>query len=153
MAHRGRALMATDADRCVEAYYAAFRAADIEQMMRLWGERPDIVCIHPGSPRAHRGVAEVMESWLLVFARELNIGIEPKIVGRHETGEIISLVIEEAITRPGDVAPTGTILISQTWRWLDTGWRLLFHHASHGRRSPPSQDGMFVPDGGGNTRH
>ncbi|WP_024327802.1 nuclear transport factor 2 family protein [Thioalkalivibrio sp. AKL19] len=153
MAHRGNALMPGDVDRCVEDYYAAFRAADIEQMMRLWGERPDIVCIHPGSPRAHRGVAEVMESWLLVFARELNIGIEPKIVGRHETGEIISVVIEEAITRPGDVAPTGTILISQTWRWLDDRWRLLFHHASHGRRSPPSQDGTFVPNGGGSTRH
>ncbi|WP_038053168.1 nuclear transport factor 2 family protein [Thioalkalivibrio sp. ALJ1] len=145
--------MTTEVDRCIEEYYAAFRAADIEQMMRLWGERPDIVCIHPGSPRAHRGVAEVMESWLLVFARELNIGIEPKIVGRHQTGDTISIVIEEAITRPGDVAPTGTILISQTWHLLDSRWRLLFHHASHGRRAAPPQDGMFVPNAGDKTRH
>ncbi|WP_018873133.1 nuclear transport factor 2 family protein [Thioalkalivibrio sp. ALJ16] len=145
--------MPADGDRCLAAYYAAFRAADIEQMMALWAERPDIVCIHPGSPRAHRGVAEVMESWLLVFARELNIGIDPRVVARQETAEVLGLVIEEAITRPGDVAPTGTILISQTWCRQDAGWRLQFHHASHGRRSPPSQDGMFVPDGGGSTRH
>ncbi|WP_019626942.1 nuclear transport factor 2 family protein [Thioalkalivibrio sp. ALJT] len=145
--------MSTDSDRCLTAYYAAFRAADIEQMMALWAERPDIVCIHPGSPRAHRGVAEVMESWLLVFARELNIGIEPKLVGRQEIGEVISLVIEEAITRPGDVAPTGSILISQTWRRQDAGWRLQFHHAAHGRRPTPSRAGMFMPEGGGNTRH
>lgn len=140
-------------DECMAAYYKAFRAADIEQMMGLWAERPDIVCVHPGSPRAHRGVAEVMESWLLVFARELNIGIEPRIVGRQETSDSLSLVIEEAITRPGDVTATGTILISQTWRHSDEGWRLQFHHASHGRRAPPSQQGVFVPDGGGSTRH
>jgi len=145
--------MSGTAERCVEAYYAAFRAADIEQMMQLWAERPDIVCIHPGSPRGHRGVAEVMESWLLVFARELNIGIEPRIVGHTETDTLTSLVIEEAITRPGDVAPTGTILISQSWRQLLGQWRLFFHHASHGRRAPPSQEGMFVPNGAGTTRH
>ena len=135
------------------AYYEAFRAADIEQMMALWAERPDIVCVHPGSPRAHRGVAGVMESWLMVFARELNIGIEPRIVGSQQSDELLSLIIEEAITRPGDVAATGTILISQTWRRIDGRWRLTFHHASHGRRAPPSQEGMFVPDAGNATRH
>lgn len=146
--------MASPAEDCMQAYYRAFRAADIEQMMDLWADRPDVVCVHPGSPRAHRGTAEVMESWLLVFARELNIGIEPRLVGRHETTEVISLMIEEAITRPGDVAPTGTILISQTWRRLDGQWHLLFHHASHGRRAPPSQNGTFVPGAAeGSTRH
>ena len=145
--------MADTAGQCMAAYYEAFRAADIEQMMALWAERPDIVCVHPGSPRAHRGVAGVMESWLMVFARELNIGIEPRIVGSQESGELLSLIIEEAITRPGDVAATGTILISQTWRRIDGRWRLTFHHASHGRRAPPSQEGMFVPDTGSATRH
>lgn len=145
--------MADTAGQCMAAYYEAFRAADIEQMMALWAERPDIVCVHPGSPRAHRGVAAVMESWLMVFARELNIGIEPRIVGNQESGELLSLIIEEAITRPGDVAATGTILISQTWRRIDERWRLMFHHASHGRRAPPSQEGMFVADTGNATRH
>ncbi|WP_018946796.1 nuclear transport factor 2 family protein [Thioalkalivibrio sp. AKL17] len=146
--------MAGDAvEACMDAYYRAFREADIERMMDLWADRPDIVCIHPGSPRAHRGTAEVMESWLLVFSRELNIGIEPRIVGRFETDDSLGMVIEEAITRPGDVAPTGTILISQTWRRVDGGWRLAFHHASHGRRADPSPEGMFVPDSGSQTRH
>ncbi|OOC09411.1 MULTISPECIES: nuclear transport factor 2 family protein [Thioalkalivibrio] len=146
--------MAGDAvEACMDAYYRAFREADIERMMDLWADRPDIVCIHPGSPRAHRGTAEVMESWLLVFSRELNIGIEPRIVGRFETDDSLGMVIEEAITRPGDVAPTGTILISQTWRRVDGGWRLAFHHASHGRRADPSPEGMLVAGGGSQTRH
>lgn len=144
-------------EACMEAYYRAFREADIERMMDLWADRPDIVCIHPGSPRAHRGTAEVMESWLLVFSRELNIGIEPRVMGRFEGDDSLGLVIEEAITRPGDVAPTGTLLLSQTWRRTsDQGpgeWRLMFHHASHGRRAAPDPQGVFMPDGGGPTRH
>lgn len=135
------------------AYYAAFRAADIEAMMLVWAERPDIVCLHPGSPRAHRGVAEVMESWLLVFSRELNIRIEPRLVSGSETDEIACLLTEELVTRPGDLTPTGSIFVSQTYRKLEQGWRLMQHHASHGRRAPPNPAGVFVADGGGRSTH
>ncbi|MFO8152913.1 nuclear transport factor 2 family protein [Thioalkalivibrio sp.] len=135
------------------AYYAAFRAADIEAMMLVWAERPDIVCLHPGSPRAHRGVAEVMESWLLVFSRELNIRIEPRLVAGSETEEIACLLTEELVTRPGDLTPTGSIFVSQTYRKLEQGWRLMQHHASHGRRAPPNPAGVFVADGGGQSTH
>ncbi len=135
------------------AYYAAFQAADIEAMMLVWAERPDIVCLHPGSPRAHRGVAEVMESWLLVFSRELNIRIEPRLVAGSETEEIACLLTEELVTRPGDLTPTGSIFVSQTYRKLEQGWRLMQHHASHGRRAPPNPAGVFVADGGGQSTH
>lgn len=135
------------------AYYAAFRAADIEAMMLVWAERPDIVCLHPGSPRAHRGVAEVMESWLLVFSRELNIRIEPRLVAGSETDEIACLLTEELVTRPGDLTPTGSIFVSQTYRKLEHGWRLVQHHASHGRRAPPNPAGVFVSEGGGQSTH
>ena len=135
------------------AYYAAFRAADIEAMMRVWAERPDIACLHPGSPRAHRGVAEVMESWLLVFSRELNIRIEPRLVAGSETDTIACLLTEELVTRPGDLTPTGSIFVSQTYRKLEQGWRLVQHHASHGRRAPPNPAGVFVAEGGGQSTH
>ena len=121
--------------------------------MAVWAERPDIVCLHPGSPRAHRGVAEVMESWLLVFSRELNIRIEPKLVARHESENLVCMVTEELVTRPGDLTPTGSILVTQTYRKLERDWRLVQHHASHGRRAPPNPSGMFVPTGGSPSTH
>nr|WP_296748227.1 nuclear transport factor 2 family protein [Thioalkalivibrio sp.] len=140
-------------DQALAAYYAAFRAADIEAMMAVWAERPDIVCLHPGSQRAHRGVAEVMESWLLVFSRELNIRIEPKLVGRYDTGDLACLLTEELVTRPGDLTPTGSIFVSQAYRKLEHGWRLVQHHASHGKRALQNPAAAFVANGGGQSMH
>ncbi len=140
-------------DQACAAYYAAFRAADIGAMMDVWAERPDIVCLHPGSPRAHRGVAEVMESWLLVFSRELNIRIEPKLVARYEANNLACVLTEELVTRPGDLTPTGSIFVSQTYRKFERNWQLLQHHASHGRRAPPNPAGVFVANGGGQATH
>lgn len=136
-----------------QAYYAAFRAADIEQMMQVWAERPDIVCVHPGSPKVHRGVAEVMESWLIVFSRELSIGINPRIVSQIEHSDVGWLLIEEAITRPGDTIPTGSMFLSQGFRCLGGAWYLVHHHASQGRRPSVQPQSTYVPGTESRLRH
>ena len=48
-------------------FYTAFQNADLAQMMAVWAEEEDILCIHPGGTR-HTGIAEVRESWRQIFS-------------------------------------------------------------------------------------
>ena len=36
------------------AFYEALERADLEQMMAVWSEDEEIVCVHPGGPRLCR---------------------------------------------------------------------------------------------------
>ncbi|NIO38844.1 MAG: DUF4440 domain-containing protein, partial [Burkholderiales bacterium] len=56
---------AQDAQR---AFYRAIERADLAEMMAVWAEQDDIVCIHPGGPR-YKGVADIRESWKRIFSR------------------------------------------------------------------------------------
>lgn len=59
--HRDEALFAN------EAFYIAFAGADLDEMDRIWSEREDVVCLHPGWP-ALLGRDAVMESWARILA-------------------------------------------------------------------------------------
>jgi ketosteroid isomerase-like protein len=48
-----------DAER---AFYAAFRQANLEEMMQVWADDDSIMCIHPMGPRLD-GRAAVTRSW------------------------------------------------------------------------------------------
>lgn len=58
--HRDGVLFAND------AFYVAFANGDVEAMDRLWAQRDDVVCLHPGWP-ALRGRDVVMESWMRIL--------------------------------------------------------------------------------------
>ena len=45
-----------------EAFYAAFRAGDMDAMAALWAEDHAVVCLHPGAGPIH-GREAVLESW------------------------------------------------------------------------------------------
>jgi ketosteroid isomerase-like protein len=54
------------AEEAQQVFYQAIERADLAQMMTVWAEDDDIVCIHPGGPR-HTGIEEVRESWRRIF--------------------------------------------------------------------------------------
>ncbi|MEQ8860283.1 MAG: nuclear transport factor 2 family protein [Pseudomonadales bacterium] len=58
--HRDEVLFAN------EAFYVAFASADLAAMERLWAERDDVVCLHPGWP-ALCGREAVLESWARIL--------------------------------------------------------------------------------------
>ena len=51
-----------------DAFYVAFATGDIEAMGRLWADRPQVSCVHPGWAPLF-GRAEVMASWRAVLAK------------------------------------------------------------------------------------
>ncbi|HSO41257.1 MAG TPA: nuclear transport factor 2 family protein, partial [Rhodospirillales bacterium] len=49
-----------------EAFYAAFTGRDLEAMEKVWSQRDNITCIHPGwTPLIGREA--VMESWRAIL--------------------------------------------------------------------------------------
>ncbi|MFN4262507.1 MAG: YybH family protein [Thioalkalivibrionaceae bacterium] len=134
----------------IERYAAAFASFDIDTMMELWAVTTptagaEVTCIHPSSARASVGLAAVMESWLLVFSRSLNIKVVRKLLTAQIVGDgfhpsaaslqsitpqktqevagdaatasaLIVLHFEEEIFRPGDVEPAGSMMVTQAWQ-------------------------------------
>lgn len=49
-----------------ESFYTAFQQSDLERLARLWSQRVNVTCIHPGAPPLS-GYTAVLESWRQVF--------------------------------------------------------------------------------------
>ncbi len=111
------------------AFYRAIERADLAQMMAVWAEEDDIVCIHPGGPR-HKGLEEVRESWKRIFARGPELKFE-LVEQRTLPGRILSVhsVIERITHIRGEFMPTSAIA-TNILLLSNRGWQMLVHHAS-----------------------
>jgi uncharacterized protein (TIGR02246 family) len=127
-----------------EAYYRAFEAADIEAMMAVWAEADHVVCVHPVGGHQLRGREAVLEGWIHVFARELDMRITLAEVTRTRVGDLAIHAGEEHILRRADPEMRGIVVFTNVYqREADGGWRMILHHASPGPR-PPS---IEAPEG------
>jgi len=112
-----------------QAFYRAFEHADLGEMMAVWAEDEDIVCVHPGGGR-HSGVVEVRESWRQIFSQGPRLRF--RLAGnRVSSGRMLSVhSVYEHVTVAGDPRPTHPILSTNIYLLTDRGWRMLVHHAS-----------------------
>lgn len=112
-----------------QAFYRAFELADLVEMMAVWAEEEDIVCVHPGGGR-HSGVVEVRESWRQIFSQGPRLRF--RLAGnRVFAGRMMSVhSIYEHVTVAGDPRPTNPVLSTNIYVLTDRGWRMLVHHAS-----------------------
>lgn len=110
------------------AFYEALEKADLAQMMSVWAEDEEIVCIHPGGSRL-LGVDAVRESWRQIFAPGPHMRVrllDPHVHG----GRMVSVhSLYERITITGQ---TRAHLVAATNVYVLTpsGWRMLMHHGS-----------------------
>ena len=126
-----------------QAFYSAFERADLAEMMAVWAEEEDIVCVHPGGGR-HSGVVEVRESWRQLFSRGPRLRF--RLAGSHVfSGRMLSVhSVYEHVTVAGDPRPAGAVVSTNIYLLTDRGWRMLVHHASapapeaSPRETPPS---------------
>jgi len=110
-------------------FYKAIERADLAQMMAVWAEEEDIVCIHPGGSR-QTGIEEVRESWRRIFSRgpELKFKL---VAERIVPGRMLSVhsVIEHITHTRGDFLAT-TAIATNIFVLSRHGWQMLLHHAS-----------------------
>lgn len=112
-----------------KAFYRAFERADLAEMMAIWAEEEDIVCVHPGGGR-HVGVVEVRDAWRQLFSNGPHFRF--RLVGARSYGSRTLSIhsIFEHITVVGDPRPATPVLATNIYLLTDRGWRMLMHHAS-----------------------
>ena len=117
------------AEEAQAAFYDALERADLAQMMAVWAEEDDIVCIHPGGKR-YSGIEQVRESWRQIFSRgpELKFRLHEE---QSHPGRILSVhSVYEHITHTGGAFSPTAVIATNIFVLSNRGWRMLMHHAS-----------------------
>lgn len=121
--------MFNTSDDAEDAFYAAFSAARMDDMMRVWATDTEVVCIHPGGPRL-TGIDEIRHSWAQIFTDSLLRAFTLR--GRIMIGDSAQRIhiLEENISVPGTNFIAPPVLATNVYRRLSEGWRMVLHHAS-----------------------
>lgn len=118
-------------DAVEAAYYRAFETSDLDAMMALWAESEDVVCMHPVGGAQQRGYRNVIEGWMGVFSRELNVRIRLHNVVRIQSDDIAVHSGQEHVERL-DGGEGGVVNVTNVYRRTENGWKMVLHHASEG---------------------
>ena len=112
-----------------QAFYRAFELADLVEMMAVWAEEEDIICIHPGGAR-HTGIVEVRESWKQIFSQGPRLRFA--LTGSHVlSGRTLSVhSVYENVSVAGTSRPPNPVLSTNIYLLTERGWRMMVHHAS-----------------------
>jgi ketosteroid isomerase-like protein len=111
------------------AFYESLERCDLEQMMAVWAEDDEIMCVHPAGPRI-AGQEQVRDSWRRIFAsgQRLRVQIAQQValsgmmVAVHSVHEVITVVGEKRARPP--------VVATNVYLRTAAGWRMVVHHAS-----------------------
>ena len=126
-----------------QAFYRAFELADLVEMMAVWAEEEDIICIHPGGAR-HTGIVEVRESWRQIFSQGPRLRFA--LTGSHVlSGRTLSVhSVYENVSVAGSSRPPNPVLSTNIYLLTERGWRMMVHHASALASVPAPQEAPSV---------
>jgi ketosteroid isomerase-like protein len=117
------------AEDAQKAFYQAIERANLAQMMAIWSEDEDIVCIHPGGAR-NAGIVEVRESWRQIFSQgpQLKFSL---VADKIYPGRMLSIHnVYEQITHIAGAHPPASVIATNIFVLSSDGWQMLMHHAS-----------------------
>ncbi|MFI4929950.1 MAG: YybH family protein [Burkholderiales bacterium] len=110
-------------------FYEALRDADIDKLMAVWSDDDDIVCVHPGGPRAV-GARAIRASFEAIFERG-GIPVQPEQVHRTHSLEVaVHSVVETVAIRSAEGTQQAHVVATNVYLKTALGWRLVAHHAS-----------------------
>lgn len=117
-----------DAER---QFYDALRRGDIEQLMAVWADEDDIVCVHPGGARLI-GPGPIRATFDRLFS-EGTIEVQAQRLRRVLThGSAVHSVLERINVYTGGKPQTAFVISTNVYVKAAEGWRLVAHHASRG---------------------
>jgi len=115
----------TDKDAIIAAnaaFYAAFTAGSVDELVRLWADGDDISCIHPGWP-ALVGRPAVIASWrdiLLSTNRPHIVCQEPYAIVTGDSGHVLCV----------EIIGSMALAAANHFRRVGDEWRLIHHQSS-----------------------
>lgn len=111
-----------------EAFYLAFRQADLDAMREIWAGHDSVSCVHPQAEPL-LGQQAVMQSWLDIFDGSTGVGIVAEPLASSVGANLaVHLVTEKLLDAEGRV--NGVIVATNVYELTDDGWKMLLHHAS-----------------------
>jgi ketosteroid isomerase-like protein len=136
--------MLTTSEDAEDAFYAAFSVGRLDDMMRVWANDGEVVCIHPGGPRL-TGITEIRASWRQIFTDSMPraFSLRGRIVSGDDTLRIH--LLEENIRVPGTTFVAPPVLATNVYRRTAEGWRMVLHHASVAPFSLPHEGTTSSP--------
>ena len=124
----GAALHASPDDAEAQ-FYEALQRGDIAQLMAVWADDDEVVCVHPGGGRLVGAVA-IRESFEAIFASGA-IPVQPEQIHRLQALGCAVHHLVERITVSGPEGPQQAwVLATNVYVKTAKGWRLAAHHAS-----------------------
>jgi hypothetical protein len=128
--HREEVLLAN------EAFYLAFAEKDLAAMDRVWADRPDVVCVHPGWP-ALTDRRTVMESWARILGNPEQPAPAMHVTDLVDLGGAVLVVCYERVA-------DAVMVASNLFAAGPSGPRLVAHHAGP-CGAPPELPPLTVP--------
>lgn len=113
------------------AFYEALERGNLEDMMAVWSEDEEIVCVHPGGPRLV-GSDAVRNSWQRMFqgGTRLSVHVSSAVVTDSMVLSIHSVI--ETISMADDPHRAAVVIATNIYHRGPAGWRMLLHHGSPG---------------------
>ena len=118
-------------DDIEQQFYEALQRADIEQLMAVWSDDDDIVCVHPGGPRVV-GPAAIRAAFDALFANGA-IDARPEKLRRLQAHSCaVHSVLEHIRVMTPEGPQSAWVIATNVFVQTAQGWRLVAHHASPG---------------------
>ena len=114
----------------LDAFYDAFQALDMAAMARVWAQRPQDVCVHPGW-EILSGWPVIRESWRAIFANTGFVRFQATDVQVELLGDLARVTnVENLLTVAGQETAHSVIAATNLFLRTPHGWKLTLHHGS-----------------------
>ena len=111
------------------AFYDAIEHGNLEQLMLVWAEDEEIVCVHPGGPRL-TGYAAIRDVWRRIFEGGVKFRIRLADGTAVQTPFSAAHTVIEHVSVRDDESQRAPVVATNVFVRGALGWRLVLHHAS-----------------------
>ncbi len=122
------------------AFYDAFSRSVVEDMMAVWADTDDVVCVHPLGDIL-RGPRAIRASWEQLFATAIPRFFEIETVSASAYAELAIHVVKEHIRLANFPQTFAPVIATNIYRAYHGRWFITMHHASPGEAAADSMQG------------
>lgn len=111
------------------AFYEALEKGNLADIMSVWSEDEEIVCIHPGGTRLSNYI-DIRESFNLLFVGAQRLSFHSTLLSTLVTPFTAIHSVREQITINDEERLPNPVISTNIFVKGPLGWRLVLHHAS-----------------------
>ena len=120
---------------CNDAFYQAFLSRDVSGMQRVWAEKAQLLCIHPGG-EAITGRKDVITSWQAILSHKTCPRILHKVDQVIQHDDIVLVTCYEW----AEQHPENLLLATNGFVWEAGRYQMVFHQAGPTPIGPLEED-------------